>query len=54
VGIWALVAISIRHWDSIPVLQWMALGCAVILFFAISIHGYQNRSASPFLKMRQG
>lgn len=54
VGIWALVAISIRHWDSIPVLQWMALMCALVLLVAISIHGYQNRATSPFLKIREG
>jgi hypothetical protein len=54
VGIWALVAISIRHWDSIPLLQWTALVCALVLAVAISIHGYLNRATSPFRKMREG
>ena len=54
VGVWALVAISVRHWDNIPLLQWTAMVCAVVLVLAISIHGYSNRSTSPFVKMREG
>jgi hypothetical protein len=54
VGIWALVAISVRHWGSIPLLQWTAMVCALILFLAISIHGYRNRATNPFVKMREG
>jgi len=50
VGIWALVAISIRHWDSIAVVQWTALISAGVLFAAISIHGYLNRATNPLVK----
>ena len=48
VGVWALVAIAIRHWESIPSIQWAALIGAVVLFAAISYHGYQNRETAPF------
>ncbi|MBB6327162.1 hypothetical protein FHS59_002790 [Algoriphagus iocasae] len=48
VGVWALVAIAVRHWDKIPSLQWTALIGAGVLFLAISIYGYQNRKTAPF------
>ncbi|WP_439487705.1 hypothetical protein [Algoriphagus sp.] len=48
VGIWALVAIAVRHWGNIPTLQWTALGGAVILFLAAGYHGYLNRKTAPF------
>ncbi|UZD21008.1 hypothetical protein PBT90_15660 [Algoriphagus halophytocola] len=48
VGIWALVAIAVRHWGSLPVVQWTALGGAVVLFVATSYHGYKNRATAPF------
>lgn len=51
VGIWALVAIAVRHWEVIPSLQWTALIGAGILFIAITIHGYQNRATNPFNKV---
>ncbi|MEB2775758.1 hypothetical protein SYJ56_10610 [Algoriphagus sp. D3-2-R+10] len=47
VGVWALIAISVRHWGSIPTLQWTALIGAIVLFIAISYHGYQNRATAP-------
>ena len=54
VGVWALAAISVRHWGSIPVLQWTALTGALILFIAISVHAYRNRATSPVAKLREG
>lgn len=54
VGIWALVAISVRHWENIPVLQWTALACALVLIIAIAIHGYRNRATRPLVKWREG
>ncbi|SFB47575.1 hypothetical protein SAMN04489723_11263 [Algoriphagus aquimarinus] len=48
VGVWALIAISVRHWGSIPELQWTALLGAILLFIAISYHGYKNRATAPF------
>lgn len=48
VGIWALIAIAVRHWGSVPSLQWTALIGAIVLLIAISIHGYKNRNTAPF------
>jgi hypothetical protein len=53
VGVWALLAIAIRHWGEIPSLQWTALVGAVVLLIAISIHGYRNRATSPLVKWRE-
>lgn len=51
VGIWALIAIAVRHWDTIPALQWTALAWAIILFIYISIHGFRNRKTNPMYKL---
>ena len=48
VGVWALIAISIRHWGNIPNLQWTALFGAIVLFIAVSAHAYKNRATAPF------
>lgn len=50
VGVWALVAIAVRHWGEIPALQWTALAWAIVVFIAVSIHAYQNRDTNPFKK----
>lgn len=48
VGVWALVAIAVRHWDTIPILQWTSVLWAVVLGIAIMVHAYKNRHAGPF------
>ena len=53
VGVWALVAIAVRHWATIPAIAWSALVGAVVLFVAASIHGYRNRATAPHIKLRQ-
>ena len=50
VGIWALVAISVRHWDSLPALQWTALTGAIVLFLVIVVHGFLNRATGLHIK----
>ncbi|TRX54806.1 tryptophan-rich sensory protein [Fulvivirga sp. M361] len=50
VGVWALVAIYIRHQETYPLIAWTAIFMAVFLLINISIHGYQNRSTNPFKK----
>ncbi len=52
VAVWALIAIAVRHWDSIPVIQWTAFTGAVFLLIAIIIHGYINRVGCPFRRNR--
>ncbi len=53
VGIWALVAIAVRHWSSQVDIAWTALGAAVLLFIYISWHGYMNRETSPMQKLKE-
>jgi len=52
VGVWAILAIAVRHWGDIPVLQWTALICAILLLLAIFIHAYRNLSTNPFVRRR--
>jgi len=52
VGIWAIVAIAVRHWGDIPALQWTALTCAILLFVAVSMHAYRNRATNPLVRRR--
>lgn len=51
VGIWAIVAIAVRHWGDIPNIQWVCVFWALVLFFSISVHGYKNRETSPIKKL---
>lgn len=53
VGIWALVAIFVRHRNSIDSLANMALACAIIIFIIAAIHGYLNRKTNPAFKLMQ-
>jgi hypothetical protein len=51
VGIWALVAIFVRHRGSIDALANMALICSIILFVIAATHGYRNRKTNPAFKL---
>lgn len=53
VGIWAIIAIAAKHWGEIPAIQWTALVSAIVLFIAVSIHGYRNRATGPQIKYRE-
>lgn len=53
VGIWALVAIYIRHKDEMETIAYTALAGSVILFLAIAVHGYQNRKTNPGVKLME-
>ena len=35
IGVWALMAVSLRHWDLLPIIQWTALVCALFIGLAI-------------------
>lgn len=43
IGIWALIGIAVKHWDSVPTLQWTAMIGAGILLGAIFISILKNR-----------
>lgn len=44
VGVWALVAIAVRHWGTIPLLQWTALAGAILLLVAIIYNQFRKVS----------
>lgn len=48
VGVWALVAIAVRHWGELPLVQWTSIIWAIILLTAIGLHAYKNREFLPF------
>ena len=50
VGIWAITAIAVRHWNELPLLQWTSVFWAAMLFIAVALHGYRNRETNPFKK----
>lgn len=50
VGVWALVAISARHWNEYSGIAIAAIIGAGILLIVVSWHGYKNRKESPFLQ----
>ena len=53
VGIWALVAIYVRHGGRIDSIAYTALAGALILGIAAMYHGYQNRATAPHLKLKE-
>jgi hypothetical protein len=54
VGVWALIAIAVKQWHQHQSIVVAAIVAAVILFIAVSVHGFKNRATSPFVKMKQG
>jgi len=50
VGVWAFVAIFIRHQDNNNTLAYTALMASIAVFSVIAWHGYKNRHTNPFHK----
>ena len=50
VGVWALLAIFIRHKDSLELVAYTALVGSIVLFLYMVLHGFQNRKTNPFIK----
>lgn len=48
VGLWALIAIAVKNWQSEDLIFYTSLFVALIVFVNISIHGYRNRKATPW------
>ncbi|AZQ43395.1 hypothetical protein [Nonlabens ponticola] len=53
VGVWALVAIYVRHKDEVELISYVAIAAAAILLVNIMWHGYLNRHTNPFIKYKQ-
>ncbi|HSM63856.1 MAG TPA: hypothetical protein VK833_07970, partial [Gillisia sp.] len=54
VGVWALVAIYIRHLDSQNTLAYVSLIGAVLILLNVSYHGFINRKTNPMYKLMFG
>ena len=53
VGIWALVAIGVRHQTDLSYIAYTAWGCAALLSVLALWHGYRNRATNPLIKLQQ-
>ncbi|WP_438710449.1 tryptophan-rich sensory protein [Aquimarina muelleri] len=53
VGIWALVAIYIRHKDTYQSIAITALAGSILLILLTTIHAYKNKDTNPFKKLNQ-
>lgn len=51
VGVWALIAIYVRHESGNQLIAYTAIGGAILLFAYISYHGFVNRKTNPFYKL---
>ena len=54
VGIWALVAIYMRHQGTEDFIAGTALAGSILLFLNIAYHGFKNRKQTPFYRMMHG
>ena len=52
VGVWGFIAIAYKQWDSQEAVVLTALLSAGILFIAAAYHGYKNKAASPYRKLK--
>ena len=48
--VWALIAIAIRHWGEIPMLQYGSVAGAIVLLIVSGYHASQNQATAPFKK----
>ncbi len=48
--VWGLIAIAVRHWGEIPLLQYSALAGTGVLLVVSSYHASQNMATMPFKK----
>lgn len=48
VGVWALTAIAVRHWNEITVISYSAIILALIILSITILHAYKNRKHLPF------
>ena len=54
VGVWALVAIYMRHQGEQELIAKTAMAGAILLFLNIAYHGFKNRKQTPIYRMING
>ena len=50
VGIWAIIAIAVRHWEQVPIIQWVCIFWIGVLASIVLVHAYKNRAYNPFFR----
>lgn len=50
VGVWALIAIYVRHMDDLQLIAIPAMFAALLIFIYALFQGYKNRKSNPFFK----
>ena len=53
VAVWALIAIYMRHKDSIESIAYYALCGAIVLIAITTFHAYNNRKTAPHIKLKE-
>ncbi|MBU2997773.1 tryptophan-rich sensory protein [Cellulophaga baltica] len=53
VGIWALLAIFVRHSKDHTAIAYTALICAILIFIVTMSHAYINRKSGPTVKLKE-
>ncbi len=53
VGVWALAAIAYRQWEQVPIIAYVAIAAAIVLFVAAGYHGAKNVETSPLKKWQR-
>ncbi|MHA4740282.1 tryptophan-rich sensory protein [Dyadobacter sp. MSC1_007] len=43
VGIWALIAVAVANWDTMPTVAYTAIAVSAIILVSSSVHAYRNR-----------
>ena len=51
VGIWAFIAIAVRHWETYEAIAYTSLLGTLVLLGTAGYHAYKNRSTSPVAKL---
>lgn len=54
VGIWALIAIAVRHGSAETGITVTAIIAAAVILIFIAYHGFKNRETAPFKKIMRG
>ncbi|MDR5591506.1 tryptophan-rich sensory protein [Christiangramia sp. SM2212] len=54
VGVWALIAIFVRHIENENLIAYTAIAGAILLLLNISYHGYKNRKTNPVYRLFHG
>lgn len=49
-GVWGIVAIAVNNWGSFPLVAYVGITVAVVIFITAAAHAYKNRASLPFIK----